>query len=142
MLSVTNDGLRQLDSIKLQTDQIEQIAKDRLTEVPADLTKAIADFKKLLNDLLGELAINQEDGIRGSQKFADQLNGLYFTINDGNSAPTSTMKENFEGLRKDFPGKIEKITKFVAGDTAEFNRTLQKHGLSTIVSGKSIEPPK
>ena len=141
MLSVTNDSLRQLDSLRLQTDQIEQIAKDRLTDVPADLTKAITDYKKRLTDLLGEMAINPEDGIRGSQKFADQLNGLYFTINDGNSAPTPTMKENYEVLRRDFPGKIDKIRKFVSGETADFNKALTKFGLSTIVTGKTIEPP-
>ena len=51
LTSTMNDGLRQLDSLKLQTDQIEAVAKDRLTEVPADLTKAFADYKKALNTL-------------------------------------------------------------------------------------------
>lgn len=142
MVSVMNDGLRQLDSAKLQTDQIEQIGKDRLGEVPADLTKAISDYKKRIDDLIGELAISQEDGNRGSRKFADQLNSLYSTISDGNSAPTPTMKENYELLRKDFPARIEKINKFVSNETADFNKHLQRQGLSVIVTGRVIDLPK
>ena len=142
LLSVTNDGLHQLDSLKLQTDQIEQIAKDRLTEVPADLTKAITDYKKLLTDLIAQLATNPEDGIRAPGRFSNQLSGLYSTISDGNSAPTPTMKDNYEFLRKDFPGQIDKINKFVSNETSDFNKVLQKHGLSPIVTGKNIELPK
>jgi hypothetical protein len=36
MLSTLNDSLRLLDSAKQQAEQIERVAKDRLTEVPAD----------------------------------------------------------------------------------------------------------
>lgn len=140
--SVMNDGLRQLDSIKQQTDQIELVAKDRLTEVPADLTKAFADYKKGLNTLLGSLATNPEDGIFAPSRFADQLGGLYFSIVGGNSAPTATMKENFEMLSKEFPSQIAKINKFISEDTANFNKVLQKNGLSTIVTGKTVEPIK
>ena len=142
LVSVMNDGLRQLDSVKTQTEQIETVAKDRLTEVPADLTKAFADYKKRTNDLLSELATNQEDGIRAPSRFADQLSGLYFTISGGNSAPTATMKENYEMLRKEFPNKIALISKFISEDTARFNQTLQKYNLSTIIPGKEVEPPK
>jgi hypothetical protein len=142
MLSVMNDGLRQLDSLKLQSDQIEQLGKERLTEVPADLTKAIADYKKRIDTLLETLATNPEDGIRSPSRFADQLGGLYFTINDGNSAPTPTMRDNYELLRRELPAKIDTINKFVSGDTAEFNKTLQRFGLSAIVSGKGIDPPR
>lgn len=141
MLSPLNDGLRQLDSIKTQTDQLEAVAKDRLTEVPADLTKAFTDFRKKLNDLMNDLSVNPEDGIRSPSKFADQLGGLYFTIAGGNFGPTPTMKENFEELRKEYPSRIGKINSFVSGDLAEFNRTLQKSGLGPIFPGRSIEPP-
>ena len=142
LVSVMNDGLRQLDSVKTQTEQIETVAKDRLTEVPADLTKAFADYKKRTNDLLSELATNQEDGIRAPSRYSDQLSGLYSTISGGNSAPTATMKENYELLQKEFPNKIALISKFISEDTARFNQTLQKYNLSTIIPGKNIEPPK
>ena len=142
LVSVMNDGLRQLDSIKQQADQVEQVAKDRLPEVPADLTKALTDYKKGVSDLLSSLATNPEDGIRAPSHFADQLNGLYFSVSGGNFAPTPTMVENFEMLRKEFPNKIAQINKFVAEDTANLNKTLQKYNLSTIVPGKNVEPPK
>lgn len=140
LLSITNDGLRQLDSLKLQADQVEAVAKDRLAEMPADLTKSLADYKKKLDDLLAELATNPEDGIRSPGKFSDQLNGLYFTINDGNSTPTPTMKENYELLRQAFPAKIAMIGRFVSSETGELNKTLAKYGLATLVPGKAVEP--
>lgn len=142
LVSVMNDGLRQLDSIKTQTEQIEAVAKDRLAEVPADLTKAFADYKKRTNDLLAELSTNPEDGIRAPNRFSDQLGGLYFTVVNGNSAPTATMRENYEMLKTEFPNKIAVINKFIAEDTARFNRILQKYNLSVIIPGKTIEPPK
>lgn len=141
MNSSMNDGLRFLDSAKQQIEQIEAVAKDRLTTVPADLTKAITDYKKRTNDLLAELATNPEDGIRAPSRFSDQLSGLYFTISGGNSAPTATMKENYELLQKEFPNKIAQINRFITEDTARMNQTLQKYNLSTIVVGKNIEPP-
>jgi len=142
MNSAMNDGLRLLDSVKQQTEQIETVAKDRLPEVPADLTKALADYKKRVNDLLSELATNPEDGIRAPSRFSDQLSGLYFTISGGNSAPTVTMKENYEMLQKEFPNKIAVINRFIAEDTARVNQTLQKYNLSMIVAGKIIEVSK
>ena len=142
LVSVMNDGLRQLDSVKTQTEQIETVAKDRLTEVPADLTKAFADYKKRTEDLLNELATNPEDGIRAPSRYADQLSGLYFTVSGGNFAPTATMKENYEMLRKEFPNKIAIISRFIAEDTARFNQVLQKYNLAVIIPGKAVEPPK
>ncbi len=140
--SVMNEGLRQLDSVKTQTDQIEAVAKDRLPEVSPDLTKAFTDFKKKTNDLLNSLATSREDSVGAPSRFADQLNGLYSTISNGNSAPTPVMKENYELLRKEFPNKIAEINKFIAEDVARFNQTLQKNNLSVIVPGKIVEPPK
>ncbi len=142
MVSVMNGGLRFLDSTKQQTEQIETVAKDRLAEVPPNLTKALADYKKRVDDLLDELATTPEDGIRAPARFSDQLSNLYFTISGGNSAPTATMRENYEMLQKEFPGKIALINRFIAEDTTRINQTLQKYGLSTIVVGKNIEAPK
>jgi hypothetical protein len=142
LTSVMNDGLRQLDSLQLQVNQIEAVAKDRLPEMPADLTKAFADYKKALNTLLNSLANNPEDGSFGMQKYADQLQGLYFGLTGGNNAPTATMKENAEMLGKEFPNRIASINKFVNEDTANFNKVLQKNGLAIIVPGKNVEPMK
>jgi hypothetical protein len=142
MSSSMNDGLRLLDSAKTQIDQLEAVAKDRLAEMPADLTKSIGDYKKRLNDLLASLSTNPEDGIRAPSRFADQLGNLYFTIADGNSAPTPTMRENFEMLQKELPNKIAEISKFVDEDTARMNQALQRAGLGSIATGRKPELPK
>lgn len=142
LTSVMNDGLRQLDSLQLQANQIEAVAKDRLPEMPADLTKAFADYKKALSTLLNSLTTNPEDGGFAASKYADQLQGLYFSISGGNAAPTATMKENAESLSKEFPNQIVKINKFVNEDTANFNKILQKNNLGMIVTGKNIEIAK
>ena len=142
LTSTMNDGLRQLDSLQLQTNQIEAVAKDRLPEMPADLTKAFADYKKNLGTLLNSLASNPEDGNFAASRYADQLFGLYFSIVGGNNAPTPTMKENAEMLSKEFPNRIANINKFVNEDTANFNKILQKNGLAVLVPGKNVEPMK
>jgi hypothetical protein len=142
LTSVMNDGLRQLDSLQLQTNQIEAVAKDRLGELPPDLTKAFADYKKNLSTLLSSLATNPEDGIFAASKYADQLFSLYFSVSGGNNAPTATMKENAENLGKEFPNRIGQINKFVNEETANFNKVLQKNGLATLVPGKNVEPMK
>jgi len=141
-VSIINDGMRQLDSIKTQADNIEAVAKDRLTEVPTDLTKAFADFKKKLNDLLESMSANPEDNIRASTRYADQLNGLYFTVGGGNHGPTRTMRENYEELTKEFPSRVQKINQFVSIDATEFNKVLARSGLGPIFPGRAIEPPK
>ena len=139
MVSPVNDGLRTLDSIKLQTENIEKVAKERLAEVPADLTKAFEDFKKRTDDLIKSIATDDEDGIRAPAHFADQVSGLYFTVSGGNSAPTQTMRENYELLKTQMPAEMAKINRFITDDTAKMNQTLQRFGLSTIVTGKQVE---
>jgi photosystem II stability/assembly factor-like uncharacterized protein len=140
LVSPVNDGLRAFDSIRQQLEQIERIGKDRLGELPADVTKALEAYKKKLTDVSRSLAGDPEDGLRGAAKFADQLNGLYFTISGGNFAPTATMRENYEKLRAETPNKIEQINRVLNDDTRELNQTLQKAGLPIVLAGKPIEP--
>lgn len=118
------------------------MAKDRLGEVPADLTKAIADFKKRTTEVLAQLSVSPEDANAAPSRYADQLSGLYFTISGGNAAPTPTMKDNFELLQKDFPARIADVNRFADEDVAKFNQTLQKYGLPMIIVGKKVEVAK
>jgi hypothetical protein len=137
-----NDGLRALDSVKAQIANIEAVAKDRLPEVPAELAKAIDEYKKKHDALMKTLATDDEDGIRAPSQFADQLGGLYFTVSSGNVAPTPTMRENYELLRAEHPKRIAEINQFLTADTAKMNETLTKFGLGIIVSGKQVETAK
>jgi hypothetical protein len=142
MLSTLNDGLRLLDSAKQQAEQIEKVAKDRLTDIPADLSKALEDYKKRVDAITGDLIVGEEDGIRASAKLTDQIGGLYSTVSGGNAAPTSAMREQLGLLQTQLPPKIGDINRFINEDTARINQTLQKAGLPIIVVGKAIEPPK
>jgi photosystem II stability/assembly factor-like uncharacterized protein len=142
MLSTLNDGLRLLDSAKQQAEQIERVAKDRLTEVSPNLTKALTDYKKRIDTITGDLITGEEDSIRASAKLTDQIGGLYSTVSDGNFAPTTAMREQFALLQTQLPPKIGDINRFISVDTAKINETLQKAGLPVIVVGKIIEAPK
>jgi hypothetical protein len=142
MLSTLNNGLRLLDSAKQQAEQIEKVAKDRLTDVSPDLTKALADYKKRVDTITGDLVIGDEDGIRASAKLTDQIGGLYGTVSGGNSAPTAAMREHFNLLQTQLPSKISEINRFISEDTTRLNQTLQKAGLPIIVVGKPFELSK
>ena len=140
MLSTLNDGLRALDSAKQQAEQIEKVAKDRLTEVPADLTKALTDYKKRIDQITGDLIVGEEDSIRASAKLTEQIGRLYSTVSGGNFAPTPAMREQFALLQTQLPPKIADINRFINDDTTKINAVLQKAGLPVIVVGKAIEP--
>ncbi len=142
MLSTLNDGLRTLDSAKQQAEQIERVAKDRLTDVPADLTKALTDYKKRVDTITGDLIVGEEDSIRASAKLTDQISGLYNTVDNGNAVPTPAMREQFTLLQTQLPPKIADINRFISDDTTRINAMLQKAGLPVIIVGKAIESPK
>ncbi len=142
MLSRLNDALRLLDSAKQQAEQIEKVAKDRLTDVSPDLTKALADYKKRIDTITGDLIVGDEDGIRASAKLTDQIGGLYGSVAGGNAAPTAAMREQFNLLQTQLPSKIVEINRFISEDTARLNQTLQKVGLPIIVVGKPFELSK
>lgn len=139
LVSPVNDGLRALDSYRLQVTQIETVGKERLGEIPADAVKALDAYKKRLGEILRGLATDQEDGARGGARFADQLNGLYFSVANGNAGPTPAMLELFGILAPQVPGKIAEINKFLNEDTAELNKVLQRSALPIVVAGKEIK---
>lgn len=139
LVSPVNDGLRALDSYRLQVTQIETVGKERLGEIPADAVKALDAYKKRLGEILRGLATDQEDGARGGARFADQLNGLYFSVANGNAGPTPAMLELFGILAPQVPGKIAEINRFLNEDTAELNKVLQRSALPIVVAGKEIK---
>jgi photosystem II stability/assembly factor-like uncharacterized protein len=136
MLSPINEQLRTLDSLKLQIEQNERVAIERYEKLSPEMAKAIADYKKKLNELLESMQINDEDGIRASAKFVDQINGLYFGLTNGNAKPTPAMQEKYTELQTEFPKRMTQIKNFIDVDTKQFNETLQKGGLPILIVGK------
>ncbi len=139
LVSPINEGLRALDSYRLQATQIESVAKERLGSVPPDAAKALEAYKKRLTELIRSMATDPDEGLRGAARFADQLNGLYFAVAGGNAGPTPIVRENYATLSKQVPAKIAEINKFIGDDTAELNKVLQKAGLPIIVAGKEVD---
>jgi photosystem II stability/assembly factor-like uncharacterized protein len=143
MVSEINDTLRAMDSLKLQAEQIETVYKERMGEMPAEMAKALADYKKAVDSTLGSLARPQSDGIPPPAKFADLLGNLYFGIGGGNAGPTKAMVDEFARLQAEMPGKMAEARKIFEQETPKVNQVLQKTGTAQIVVGKIMpDPPK
>jgi hypothetical protein len=143
MQSATNDSLRLLDSVKTQLEQAEKTIKDRMTDVPADLTKAIADYKKQVDTLMNSLATPQgEPGLGGGMRFSEKLGTLFFEMDSVNAAPTPAQRDYFAELQTEFPQKIGEVNKFINETIPKMNETLRRFNAPTIMSGKPIELPR
>jgi photosystem II stability/assembly factor-like uncharacterized protein len=143
MQTATNDSLRLLDSVKIQLEQAEKTIKDRMPDVPADLTKAIADYKKQVDTLMNTLARpDDEAGLGGGMRFSDRLGNLFFEMDSVNAAPTPAQREYFAELQTEFPQKVGAVNKFITETIPKMNETLRRFNGPTIMSGKPIELPR
>jgi hypothetical protein len=131
-----NMGLRLLDSVRKQSLQLEQLAKDRVDGIKPELKKAFTDYRKKHDALVKSIATNPADRLQGPNRFANLLSGLYGTVSGGNFAPTAAMNAQFAVLNKEFPGQIAKIDRFVAKDVAEFNKILKANKLPELSTTK------
>lgn len=142
MQSSLNDALRFFDSVNDQTAYIERIMKDRLNEVPADVKKALDDYKKRAKEVSDKIAVTgDDDGLRAASKLAEMVGGLYFSLSV-NAAPTNVQKELFVELQKEYQQKMPEVTKFINEDTAKLNETLRKVNAPILMVGKGIEMGK
>ena len=140
MQSGVNNALRALDGIKTQIDQIEKTVKEQMPGAPAELTKAIADYKKQLDDNLGTVTTVADVGmIGGEPKLANALTGLFFGIQGANAAPTPAQQEYFGELQTEYQQRIGSLVKFANESVAAINETLRKHNAPTIIPPKPVE---
>jgi hypothetical protein len=143
MQSSVNEGLKTLDSIKSQLEQIEKLVKEQMPDAPAEFTKAIADYKKQTDDLIKSLAFDGSDGgLSGGAKIADQLQGLFFTIAGGNFAPTPAQRDYFGELQTEFPTRMKEVNQFLSETVPKMNETLKKYNAPTLITGKLIDLPQ
>lgn len=143
MQSAINDSLRLLDSVKAQLEQAEKTVKDRMPDAPADLTKAIADYKKQVDALAGSLAVAPGEGrLGGGSKLSEKLGGLFFDIDGVNAAPTPAQREYFAELQTEFPQRLAEVNKFISDAVPKMNETLRRFNAPVIIAGKPIEPPR
>jgi photosystem II stability/assembly factor-like uncharacterized protein len=140
MQSSLNDALRFLDSVKTQTTQIETTIKERLNEVPADVKKALDDYKKKAKEISDAIAADDDDdGLRAAGKLVDMVGGLYFSVGRVNAAPTQTQKAFFSELQTEFQQKMPAVIKFINEETQKLNDALRKINAPTFMVGKGIE---
>ena len=143
LVSPMNDGLRALDSYKAQLEQIEKTIKDRTPDAPQELTKALTDYKKQVDELLNSLASSEDSSDSGgASKFADTLFNFSFAVAGGNFAPTPAQREYFNELQAEFPRRMAEINKFINETVPKMNETLTKYNAPIIVQGKPIDKPR
>ncbi len=143
MQSSANTALRTLDSLKSQLEFVEKTVKDRLTDVPKDLSDKLAAQKKEVERLQNTLAQPDDGlGIDGRSQLADKIGGLFFTIDSTNAAPTPAQRENYVELQKEYEAKMSAVNKFIKDTVPQLNETLRRFDAPTLMTGKSIETPK
>ncbi len=143
MQTATNNALRTLDSLKTQVEFVERTVKDRLSDVPKELSDNLTEQKKKVEELQNKLA--QPDGglgFEGRAQLVDRIGGLFFTVDATNAAPTPAQRELFTEIQKEFDAKIAEVNKFLADAVPRLNETLRRAGAPTLMTGKPIELPK
>ncbi|HYP53861.1 MAG TPA: hypothetical protein VEQ42_10000, partial [Pyrinomonadaceae bacterium] len=142
MQTATNNALRTLDSLKAQIEFIERTAKDRLTEVPKELSDRLAEQKKRVEELQGKLAQPEGGlGFAGRAQLIERLGSLFFAVDGVNAAPTPAQREFFGELQGEFKQKTDEVNKFLADAVPQLNETLRRLGAPTLMTGKPVELP-
>ncbi|HVF50849.1 MAG TPA: hypothetical protein VNA19_12225 [Pyrinomonadaceae bacterium] len=142
MQTTTNNALRTLDSLKTQVEFIERTVKDRLTDVPKELSDKLTESKKQVEALQNRLA--QPDGglgFSGRAQLADRIGGLFFTIDSPNAAPTPSQREFYAELQTEFDEKIAEVNRFLNQSVPQLNAALQKFNAPQLMVGKPVEMP-
>jgi photosystem II stability/assembly factor-like uncharacterized protein len=144
MMSAANTALRALDGAKEQLQQIEKTAKERMADAPKELSAAISDHLKQVNELTGKLASEGGEGLgfRGAAQLSEKLSSLFFSIQGVNAAPTAAQREFFDELKPEFQSKLAEVNKFLNEQMPKLNETLRKNNAPTVVVGKTIEMPR
>ncbi len=143
LISATNEALRALDSLLDQLQQIERTARDRLAEVPTELSRALADHLKQVEALQNELARprNVPTYMTGP-RLVERLGGLFFAIDGPNAAPTPAQREYLAELQQEFEQKIGRVNQFLSEAVPKLNETLRRFNVPTLLPGRPIERPR
>ncbi|NNE66633.1 MAG: hypothetical protein HKN33_08700 [Pyrinomonadaceae bacterium] len=129
MNSELNKKLRALDSVRKQSLQIEQLAKDRVDGIKPDLSKAFKNYRKKHDTLVKSIATDPADRLQGPNRYSNLVSRLYGTVSGGNFAPTAAMKKQYTKLNSEFPEVISKIDQFVDKEIPAFNKVLRDNKL-------------
>jgi photosystem II stability/assembly factor-like uncharacterized protein len=144
MQSASSDALRALDSVKEQIEQIQKTVKDRMPDAPQELTRALADHAKQVDEILGKLARPRQEelGVSGGRQVNEQLSGLFFAIDGVNAAPTPYQREYLTEVQAEFQSRMNDVNAFISQAIPRLNETLRRHNAPTVVAGKPIDVPR
>lgn len=138
-ISSVNTALRSLDGIKEQLQQIEKTVKEKMPDAPKEVTTALGEHLKQVDELIGKMAApppGEGLGYRGTSRVADQLSSLFFTIQGVNAAPTPAQKEFFAELQPQATARVSEANKFVSEQMPKLNETLRKNNAPIVILGR------
>jgi hypothetical protein len=141
--SAATDGLRALDSVKEQLQQIEKVVKDRMPDAPTELTQTISDNLKQVDSLIDKLARPEGGlGLGGSPRLNDHIGNVFFSIEAANAAPTPPQRELFNEVESEFRERAAEVNRFIGESVPRLNETLRKHNAPTVIAGKPVDIPR
>lgn len=135
-ISSVNTTLRSLDGIKEQLQQIEKTVKEKMPDAPKEVATALSEHLKQVDELIGKMAApppGEGLGYRGTSRVADQLSGLFQTIQGVNAGPTPAQKEFFAELQPQATARVAEARKFISEQMPKLNETLRKNNAPIVV---------
>lgn len=144
MVSAMGDGLRALDGIKEQVQQIDKTVNDRMPEATPELKKALADQLKEVDGLLARLArpTQQGLGLGGAGRINERIVSLLSGIDGVNASPTAAQRELLTELEPQFREALSAINRLISESVPRLNDTLRRFNAPVVVASKEIELPR
>ena len=143
MISAVTDGLRALDSVKEQLQQLEKTVKDRLPGEGSDLTKTMGEHRKQIDALASRIA--RPLGVpmyRASPRLAERSSTLFSGVDGVNAAPTPYQKEYFGEIQAEFRENMAAVNAWITTAVPQLNEALRKGNAPLVAPGKPVEIPR
>lgn len=140
MQSSANTALRFLDSIKDQLKHTQTTMKNLNKEPDKEMTKALEEYVKKIDELQDKLARRSEGlGLGGKSRVSDRVGDLFFSIDATNAAPTPYQRKYFEEVEPEFRERMAEVNKFIAETVPQWNEKLRGWNAPTLTTRKPVE---
>ncbi|HET6671202.1 MAG TPA: hypothetical protein VFH15_13315 [Pyrinomonadaceae bacterium] len=140
MQSSANTALRFLDSIKDQLKHTQTTMKNLNKEPDKEMTKALEDYLKKIDELQDKLARRSEGlGFGGKSQVSDRVGDLFFSIDATNAAPTQYQRNYFAEVEPEFRERMDEVNKFIAETVPQWNEKLRGWNAPTLTTRKPVE---
>ena len=140
MQSAVNTSLRFLDSIKDQLKHTQTTMRNLNKEPDKEMTKALEDYVKKVEELQDRLARRTEGlGPGGKSRVADRVGDLFFSIDAPNAAPTRYQRNYFDEVEPEFRERMTEVNKFIAETVTQWNEKLRGWNAPTLTTRKPVD---